>query len=225
MHGLLICRSFVSNKHSNMDTFKKYWIDLSRKFTADELEIEKCFNMLMAAYSEPHRHYHNIEHINSMIQEINAGNNDLSDPDALLFATWFHDVVYNPRKHDNEAASAEVAARELKKLSVPEEKIEKAKQLILATANHMNVKEHDLTTDFFLDCDLKILGAKTSEYLTYAENIRQEYKHVMSFIYKRERKKILKGFLESQKIYRTEYFRNKYEEQARKNISLEIQNL
>lgn len=89
----------------------------------------------------------------------------------------------------------------------------------------MNTKEPDHNLSFSLDCDLKILGSKSDDYIVYAENIHKEYKHVISFIYKMERKKILKRFFESPSIYRTEYFRNKYEEQARKNILFEIQNL
>lgn len=208
-----------------MDTIKKYWIDLAEKYSSDKLQTEQCFDKLQKAYNEPQRHYHNMEHILSMIQEINNCQNESIDRDSLLFATWFHDIIYNPRKHDNEAKSAEEAIRTLKQLSVPEETIQKVKELILATANHMNTKEPDHNLSFFLDCDLKILGSKREDYLLYAENIRKEYKHVISFIYKMERKKILKRFIESPSIYRTEYFRSKYEAQARKNILFEIQNL
>lgn len=208
-----------------MNTLKKYWIELIQKYSSDESQIEQCFDKLLKAYNETHRHYHNIEHISSMIQEINNCNYELIDQDALLFATWFHDIVYNPKRHDNEILSAEIATKELGQLNIPEEKIQKTKQLILATANHMKINEPDINTAFFLDCDLKILGESSAKYILYAENIRKEYQHVMSFIYKKERKKILKRFMEAQRIYRTEYFNIKYEEQARKNISLEIQNL
>lgn len=208
-----------------MDSSKKYWIELVKNYCSDKLLTEQCFDMLQKAYNEPQRYYHNMEHISSMVQEINSYQNYSIDTNSLLFATWFHDIVYNPRKHDNEAVSAEVAVRMLKQFSVPEEKIQKVKELILATANHMNIKQPDFNLSFFLDCDLKILGAKREEYLLYAENIRKEYKHVISFIYGMERKKILKRFIEASSIYRTEYFRNKYEEQARNNILFEMQNL
>lgn len=208
-----------------MDNLKKYWAELAEKYSTDKLLTEQCFQKLAKAYNETHRYYHQTEHINSMLDEIYNCKDNTIDQDTLLFATWFHDVVYNPRKHDNEASSAEIAALELRKLSVPEEIIKKVKGLILATADHTNVQSPGPDTSFFLDCDLKVLGAENRDYLQYAENIRKEYKHVLSFIYKRERKKILKRFITSTTIYRTEYFRNKYEQQARKNISTEIQNL
>ena len=208
-----------------METLKKIWTDLAEKYCLDNLLIDQCFDKLQKAYSEKHRYYHNIEHIKSMLMEINSSKNYLDKQDELLFAAWFHDIIYNPKKHDNEGESAEAAVKMLKQLSVPDEKIQKVKELILATANHTNNLEPDSDLSFFLDCDLKVLGTERKEYLLYAQNIRKEYKHVLSFLYSRERKKILKRFIESPTIYRTEYFRNKYEEQAKSNILFEIQNL
>ena len=209
-----------------MIKLKKYWNELLSRYTSDTRLTEQVFEKISKAYSEEHRHYHNSGHILSMLDEINNSSDPAIDKDSLLFATWFHDMVYNPRKHNNEEASAETSVSILQQLAVPEEKIIKIRALILATANHTAHRpglDHEL--DFFLDCDLKILGSERQEYLLYAANIRKEYKHVLSFIYKRERKKILKRFIDSPTIYRTNYFIKKYEEQAKNNIQFEIQNL
>ncbi len=209
-----------------MDTLKQYWTELCNRYSSDQQLIAHYFDEINTAYTESHRHYHTLEHIHSMLLEINACQNSAIDKGALLFATWFHDMVYNPRKQNNETASAEIAVKALKQLWVPENSIQKVQKLILATANHTDTRiAPDPDMDFFLDCDLKILGAPREEYLLYAENIRKEYKHVISFIYKAERKKVLKRFLESPGIYRTDYFRTKYESQARSNVSFEIQTL
>ncbi|OFY83692.1 MAG: hypothetical protein A3F72_12830 [Bacteroidetes bacterium RIFCSPLOWO2_12_FULL_35_15] len=208
-----------------MDTFKKQWLELAKKYSSDELLINQCYDTLCYGYYEPERYYHNMQHIQSMLEEIyNCKNNSL-DIDSLLFATWFHDVSYNPKSHTNEAESAALAIVLLKQLDVPEVKIQTVQKLILSTINHTKATNSDTNLNFFLDCDLKILGATKEEYMLYAENIRKEYKHVIGFIYRMERKKVLKRFIESASIYRTDYFRNKYEEQARSNILFEIKNL
>ena len=225
MHRYVICSRFVSDNNEQMDTLKKQWFELAKKYSSNELLINQCYDTLCYGYYEPERYYHNMQHIQSMLEEIYNCNDNSLDIDSLLFATWFHDVSYNPKSHRNEAESAALAIVLLKKIDVPEVKIQTVQKLILATINHTKATYSDTDLSFFLDCDLKILGATREDYIRYSENIRKEYKHVIGFIYKRERKKVLKCIIESTSIYRTDYFRNKYEEQARCNILFEIQNL
>lgn len=206
-----------------METLKLQWSALATKYSNDINLINQCFEAICNAYTESHRHYHNLGHISTMLSEINNSSDNSLDKDSLLFATWFHDIVYNPRGNDNEAQSAIVAINNLTQLAVPREKIELVEKLIIATANHTKAPANDDNLNFFLDCDLKVLSFNKEDYLQYAKNIREEYKHVIGFLYKNGRKKILKKFLESSSIYRTDYFKNNYEEQARKNISFELQ--
>lgn len=209
-----------------MGTLESYWTDLCNRYTKNTSLINEWFEVIVNAYSQKHRQYHNLEHILSMILKIEENQERITNKDALLFATWFHDIVYNPKKKDNEAQSAELAEEALLQLFFPLQDMEKVKELINATANHViNNPAQNSDLSFFLDCDLKILGSTRSEYLRYTEQIREEYRHVPSFIYSFERKKILKRFIQSENIYRTENFRNKYEQQARSNILHEIQSL
>ena len=57
----------------------------------------------LAMYDHPHRFYHNWEHIENVM--INAGDNIKSD--EVFLAILFHDIIYDPRKKDNELKSAE----------------------------------------------------------------------------------------------------------------------
>lgn len=207
-----------------MEELYSHWKSLCNGFTKHQLLIEECFKQISAAYAEKQRYYHTMEHIQSMIKEIDNNSDASLDKNVLLFATWFHDMVYDPKKSDNEEQSAKMAVHALNQLHVPKETIQQVEELILATANHTKAKSTK-ELNFFLDCDLKILGLDANSYSQYAANIRKEYKHVLSFIYNRERKKVLKRFMESNTIYRTAYFQNKYEQQARLNILNEIQSL
>lgn len=199
------------------------WLELVENYCSDPHTSERSFDKLFLAYNGLNRYYHNLSHIRSMINDISSFSFEKTDKDTLLFATWYHDVVYDPRRKDNESESSILAQRGLQLLGLQNEMIQRVSALIMSTANHMAVVKGDLVTDYFLDCDLKILGAAEKEYFLYAESIRKEYKHVFSFIYRRERKKILFRFLQSPFIYRTSFFRETLEQQARKNLQKEIQ--
>ena len=206
----------------SMIFLKQHWQNLAARYSADTALIEITWNDLAAAYNSEARFYHNFSHIGTMIEEIESNRISLADADALLFAAWFHDVVYNPRNHSNEKDSAELAIARMNQLTVPENLIRKTEACILATADHMHLQTANHDLGFFLDCDLKILGADPATYMTYAANVRKEYGHIPFFLYNRGRKKVLRKFIESESIYRTTRFKEHYEEQARTNLLNEL---
>jgi predicted metal-dependent HD superfamily phosphohydrolase len=79
----------------------------------------------------------------------------------------------------------------------------------------------------FLDLDLAILGLpSTDEYQTqYSSLIAREYSHYSSTEYRDGRISVLKNFRSRKRIYYTDYFYNKFEKQARRNIKWEIETL
>jgi hypothetical protein len=80
--------------------------------------------------------------------------------------------------------------------------------------------------EIFLDLDLAILGASSSEYDEYAAQIRKEYIHYSWEDYRAGRKvAVLRGFLTRQRLYFMDYFHRLYEIEARQNIQREIDSL
>ena len=77
----------------------------------------------------------------------------------------------------------------------------------------------------FLDMDLSILGAPDAVYREYSKAIKSEYAWVPEFMYRRERRRILAGFLARATVYLTEVMRNRFEMQARINLDQELQAL
>ena len=65
---------------------------------------------LIAAYAAPNRHYHNLAHIEDCLDKL-ARIDGLSatEREILTEAIWWHDVVYDPRRSDNEELSAQLA--------------------------------------------------------------------------------------------------------------------
>ena len=54
---------------------------------------------------------------------------------------------------------------------------------------------------------------------------KKRYKLIPAFIYRKNRKEILKGFLARERIYSHEYFFDKFEGPARRNLRNAINNL
>ena len=71
----------------------------------------ECFDALLAAYSEKHRHYHTIKHIDHCLRELDGAKSLAHDPAEVELALWFHDAIYDPHSSKNEERSADWACR------------------------------------------------------------------------------------------------------------------
>ncbi|WP_276381657.1 hypothetical protein [Flavobacterium sp. H4147] len=197
---------------------KKIYTDLLLNIGFSENEIQQNWLDLEKAYSKKSRHYHNLTHLKEMIESFEIYRDRLQNPDEILFAIFYHDVVYSASKKDNELKSAEFA------LSILNEKHHLNKQFVFnaicATQLHAHNSNEDI--NWLIDFDLKILAKDWEDYKIYFEQIRKEYRIYPDFLYKPGRAKALKHFLEYEFIFQTEEFRGLYEEKARRNIEKEI---
>ena len=75
------------------------------------------YERLAAAYGEPHRQYHNRQHIAECLREFDEIRDLCQNAPALEFGIWFHDAIYDPTASDNEEKSADLAARCLAQVS------------------------------------------------------------------------------------------------------------
>jgi predicted metal-dependent HD superfamily phosphohydrolase len=177
-------------------------------------------NELARRYSEPHRRYHTLAHVEELLTLLREFT--LDDRDSVEAAVWFHDAIYDTRASDNEARSAELAASALREMHQPN--IETVQAMINATATHDPSR---LTRDglLFLDADLSILGAPPERYRAYADAIRAEYAWVPDAMFAAGRAAILRRLLERPSIYQTGEMRARFETQARENVSRELATL
>lgn len=199
---------------------KETFIELAINFNTDVTQATKMWTEIEAAYSNKNRHYHTLEHLNNLLNQLSVMRDQIADWRTILFALYFHDVVYNVLKTNNEAKSALVAEKRMKRLAVPEKMIERCKAHIHATKTHTLSVDHD--TNIFTDADLSILGAPWEIYLQYYQHVRKEYALYPDFVYNPGRKKVLSHFLHQQQIFNTDYFFKKFEMQARQNLQQEI---
>ena len=164
---------------------------------------------LRQRYAEPHRHYHTQQHIDALLKELHTVPVPIHNREVVEAAIWFHDAIYDTRRQDNEARSAELATTQLRDAGWDADKIAFVEKLILATANHSvaaNVLSDVPDAALFLDMDLSILGARTSVYDTYAKNIRQEFDWVPEADYRAGRLRVLTRFLAASRLFRTDYY-------------------
>lgn len=169
-------------------------------------------------YSGTDRHYHTLSHLQNFYTQLSKCKSSIKDWESLIIAMVYHDIIYNSPDHKDEENSAALATKRLQEISFSEKQINNIKYLILATKLHALSADND--TNIFNDADMSILGLDRETYTNYVKNIRLEYRHVPNF--DTGRKKVLNYFLKMENIFKTLFFRNLYEESARKNIEWEI---
>lgn len=187
----------------------------------------RLFRDLSEAYDQPHRAYHTLVHIAACLKELDkyalSPEAKTLDLKALEVALWFHDYVYDTRSADNEEASAAVAVQVCEQLARHHPMAQTVANLILETKHGVAPKEPLAAS--MVDIDLSILGADDSVFDEYEQQIRKEYEWVPEEAFRAGRKKILESFLARDTIYSTEFFRQRYENKARKNLERSIKKL
>lgn len=199
---------------------KEKFFQLLNNYT-DKIEPkEKLWSEIEKKYSVKRRHYHTLQHLTNLITELESIKKEIVNWDSVLFSVYYHDVIYNTLKKDNEEKSAILAEKRLLELKVDDLIITKVKNQILATKSHLISPDND--TNLFTDADLSILGKDWNTYQQYCNQIRKEYFIYPDIMYKAGRKKVLQHFLKMEKIYKTTLFFEKYEIQAKQNMEKEL---
>ena len=172
---------------------------------------------LIAAYAAPGRHYHNLAHIEDCLAAL-ARVEGLSAHahEILSEAIWWHDVVYDPTRSDNEELSAQLAERHVR-ADIRSE----VGRLIRLTKTH-DVEADDRLGAILISIDLSILGAEPVRYDAYAAAIRQEFIHVNDADYHAGRAAVLRRFAARAVIYPDASFAAKYDRRARDNLAREL---
>lgn len=199
------------------------WLQLCEDWSVPMATAEACWQPIEAAYTAPDRHYHNLDHLQGMIFHFHLYEDLLEEPESVLFSIFYHDLVYDVARPDNEAQSAALAAEVLPWLGRSQADIERCQQFILATQAHAPTE--DVDTQYLLDFDLAILGADPIRYEAYTRQIRAEYARFPDEIYRPGRRQVLQRFLARPTIFQTPEFQDQYEAEARENLFAEFQSL
>jgi predicted metal-dependent HD superfamily phosphohydrolase len=209
----------------NLESLNLRWEKLLFQFGVEQQTAQRLFLDLSKFYSSPERHYHTLNHIQHFLSVVETLTPKAENLEAIEFAAWFHDLIYDSKAKDNEEKSADYAESILKSLAIPGELIAQVKRLILRTKSHPITEEDDLDTKIMLDADLAILGVEAAEYRRYAQAIRWEYSWVGDEDYRKGRMQFLQSLLKRPKIYQTEEVFEALETKARNNLREELNSM
>lgn len=177
---------------------------------------ETIYEGLYAAYSEPHRHYHTLQHLAECLSWLDTVYSHCPFPGDVEIALWFHDAIYDVKGTDNEQRSAAWATRALTTVGVAEDVVRRVEGLIMATQH--TASPDTLAAQYLVDIDLSILAAPPERFAEYDRQIRAEYSFVPDWLYQRKRLAVLQSFLERPSIYSTPHFQALFEARARVNV-------
>ncbi len=200
---------------------KEKFLGLIGQYSTDMDYHGACWQEIETQYSAKSRYYHNLEHLEHMISGLEQVKTHIENLDALLFSIYYHDIIYKPTKSNNEHQSTLFFEKRITNTSF--DSIPLCMTQIEATKAHQKSTTHD--TNILLDLDLSILGQPPDTYYKYTKKIRKEYRMYPNFMYRKGRKKVLSHFLALESIFKTDFFKNQYEQQARENLNYELNQL
>ena len=154
----------------------------------------KCdINTILSMWNESHRSYHNLNHLNDLISQINENKSKYSEKEyeKLILTALFHDVVYDTASKTNEEDSANFlieCAVDKKNSDILD-----VKQMILDT------KTHNSTTNLsesFNKYDMNIVERDFDQLLEWERGISEEYSIYSKEEYKMGRLKFLESLLD-----------------------------
>lgn len=203
-----------------------HWRSCCEALGLDVQAAEPLYTGLCRRYAEAGRHYHQLGHIEALLQWAGQYASELLEPELVGMAIWYHDAIYSTLRKGNESRSATLALRQLAPLGLPARSGDKIALLIRQTAHHHGpLASEDRDLRWFLDFDLSILGAEPRQYDRYAEAIRREYRLVPDVLFYPGRAKLLKQMLRSEFLYYTPAFRRSHEKSARHNLLNELRRI
>lgn len=147
---------------------------------------QQTYEELIRRYSEPHRVYHNLQHLQECLHVHRLVGAACQAPAEIDLALWFHDAIYEPLRSDNELRSAQWLDEVARDSGLGDEMRRRLYDLVMVT-------RHDgapVSTDeaVLVDTDLAILGASTERFDEYDQQVRREYQHVPLPVYRLKRR-------------------------------------
>eukprot|EP01125_Pyxidicula_operculata_P017319 TRINITY_DN6067_c0_g1_i1.p2 TRINITY_DN6067_c0_g1~~TRINITY_DN6067_c0_g1_i1.p2 ORF type:complete len:220 (-),score=31.26 TRINITY_DN6067_c0_g1_i1:20-679(-) len=204
------------------------WDTLMNKLKVGSPQCQKWYKNIETKYKEPQRYYHTLEHIEELFGYYDKYFTLLQKPEVVQLSIFFHDVIYDPNKNDNEEKSVEYFQQFCADTSPvcysTGASLSLVDDYIIATKSH-KTSGNDTDLNYFLDFDLAVLGKPSAEYKRYASQIRSEYLPVYPEPkYSLGRMRVLNHLSEGG-LFITKEFQDTFEQTARNNLKEEIESL
>lgn len=205
------------------DRLESAWTASLAPYRAPPAAIAGALDRLRGRHQEPHRRYHDLEHLDEVLRAVETLSDLADDVSLVSLAACFHDAVYDPRSTTNELDSARLAIDELTRLGVAPRQVAAVAELVRATTTHE--LSQDTNVAVLNDADLWILGSPPDRYHRYVADVRAEYAHVDDDAWRAGRTAVLDEFLARSRIYATDRFHTSLDASARQNLADERRSL
>ena len=132
--------------------------DIVERFGNNELATrinltEPCVRMCLDKWSEPHRYYHGLNHLSKLLEDISSlwdsCDWSIENKEKMDLLALFHDVVYDPRKNDNECASVKFI-KDLRLMDITQSNYYELQEILVAIDYTKYSKDADFSK---LECD------------------------------------------------------------------------
>ncbi len=199
------------------------WKQLTAFNSKEELK-NGLWSEIVEHYTRRNRHYHNLNHLGNLFHLFEEHTAAVESPAAFGFAIFYHAIVYDTLRRDNEEQSAAKSRDHLQQLRLKASIIQDVITLILATKKHIVDNSSPIQKDvaLFLDLDLVVLADEWDDYALYSKNIREEFSQHNDATFRVGRKHALQQILSKGSIYYSPHFRSVMEDKARQNLTREI---
>jgi predicted metal-dependent HD superfamily phosphohydrolase len=167
---------------------------------AQEFGIDITVEEVIKRYSENHRFWHTLEHLEDVMLKIYylLGNTiTWNEYKILLVVAIFHDIVYDPKRKDNEEKSVEymrsciygLSSMNVLRVSFPT--IKEISDIILATKHH---KSKERLSVIFNSIDTSVIDEPFQVLIEWEDGIYNEFKWVGKEEYKKGRLDFLENY-------------------------------
>ena len=171
---------------------------------------------LIAAWREPHRRYHDVRHLWTMLGALRGLAETV--PREVVLAAWFHDAVYRGVPGQDEEESAQWALRALVEAGMPRGEASEVARLVRVTADHAP-EEGDESGALVSDADLAVLGGAPGRYHVYLRDVREEYARVPDKAFRVGRLAVVEALLAQSSLFRTPEGRARWAHRAASNLT------
>src|SRR5262252_3009205 len=134
------------------------WLGAWRELgVPDSPELSRLYRDVLLRYAEPHRHYHTGQHLAECFEKVRDIIALAEHPAEVHVGLWFHDAIYDTRRHDNEERSAAWACSAARELGAASDSAQRIYDLIMFTCHA--AEPIGIDAQVLVDVDLSILGA------------------------------------------------------------------
>lgn len=197
-------------------TLQQHWLQHSLGIGIERPSMA-LLTQLVAAWSEPQRHFHTLRHLQECLQHLDRWGRDHPLLPAIGMALWFHDALYDPARSDNEDRSARWATSALTELEADPAAVKMISNLVRATADRRKTRITDEQA-LILDADLAILGADRARFEQHERQLQLEFTHLDPAAYAALRAGYADSLLQRERIFRSATAHAQLERQARENL-------